>query len=361
MDSLRVKTDYLVEGAILSQDIIGLTKRPIMTSKTILNKAHLEVLKAFLVTEVTVEKTLINGMPFKPKESIDSKSKGKETNGSSFITDYLKVVQSYKKLFKNWQAESTIDVSKVRDLIVPLFNKVMKKPSELFLLHHYSTKEDYLYHHAIAVGLLSGYLTKKLNYKQADVSQIVIAGSLVDCGMAKIPSRILEKKTSLTSHEFNEIKKHPIYSVQMIQDSSFLRDAMKHAILQHHERLDGSGYPAGKKGQAPSEFSRIVAVADVYHAMTSERNYRSKQSPFKVMEMILHDDFGKFDIGVVKTLLSGIATLSMGSKVKLSNGYTAEIIFIEPNAPTRPMVKVQEDGEIIHLGKNREIFIEAIL
>lgn len=358
---MLVKTDYLVEGTILSQDVIGLTKRPIMTSKTILNKAHIEVLKAFLVTDVNVEKTLINGMPFKPKEFIDSKGKGQETDGSSFITDYLKAVQSYKKLFRNWQVESTVDVAKVRGLILPLFNKVMKKPSELFLLHHYSTKEDYLYHHAISVGLLSGYLTKKLNYQQADALQIATAGCLVDCGMAKIPNRILEKKTSLTSHEFNEIKKHPIYSVQMIQNSSLLRDVMKHAVLQHHERLDGSGYPSGKRGQAPSEFSMIVAVSDVYHAMTSERNHRSKQSPFKVMEMILHDDFGKFDIGVVKALLSGIATLSIGSKVKLSNGYNAEIIFVEPNAPTRPLVKMQEDGAILNLGINREIFIEAIL
>ncbi|MDQ0220928.1 HD-GYP domain-containing protein (c-di-GMP phosphodiesterase class II) [Peribacillus cavernae] len=358
---MRVKTDDLVEGTILAKDIPGLANRPIMASKTIINHDRLEVLKAFLIAEVSVEKTLINGLPFVPKEMIEDEEEEKEADDSHFISAYLRTVQSYKKLFRNWQAGSSIEVSKVRELIIPLFNKVMQNQSQLFLLHHYSTKADYLFHHAISVGLISGYLAKNLNYEQGDMFQIVMAGCLVDCGMAKVPPTILEKKTSLSSEEFEEVKRHPIYSLQMLQNSPLLKEAVKYAILQHHERLDGSGYPSGRRGQSPHAFSRIVAVADVYHAMTSERNYRIKQSPFKVMEMILQDDFGKFDISAVKTLLSGITNFSIGSKVKLSNGYTAEIIFIESNGPTRPMVKLLDTGEIIHLGKNREIFIEEAL
>ncbi|RFU62539.1 HD-GYP domain-containing protein [Peribacillus glennii] len=332
-----------------------------MAGKTILNHHLLEVLKAFLVTDVSVEKTLINGMPFVPKEVIDQEGEENESIGTGFIPSYLKAVQSYKNLFKNWQAGSPMDISKVRELIIPLFNKAMENPSALFLLHHYSTAADYLYHHAISVGLLSGYLARKSNFEQGDVLQITMAGCLVDCGMAKISPKILEKKTSLTTDEFNEVKPHPLYSLQMLQNSSILKEAVKYAILQHHERLDGSGYPSGKKGEALHTFSRIVAVADVFHAMTSERNYRKKQSPFKVAEMILQDDFGKFDISVVKTLLSGITNYSIGNNVKLSNGYIAEIIFVESHAPTRPMVKMKDSGEILHLGKNRELFIEEIL
>ena len=77
---------------------------------------------------------------------------------------------------------------------------------------------------------------------------------------------------------------------------------MKLAILQHHERLDGSGYPRGDKMEQISVFSQILAVADVFHAMTSERIYRSKESPFKVIELIKEEEFGKFDIKVVQAL-----------------------------------------------------------
>lgn len=89
--------------------------------------------------------------------------------------------------------------------------------------------------------------------------------------------------------------------------------------------------------------------------MTSERAYRKKQSPFKVLEMIFHDDFGKFDFAVVKTLLSSFANFSMGSRGKLNNGFISEIIFIDAGSQTRPVIKVMDSGQIINLGINREI------
>ncbi|WP_340452308.1 HD-GYP domain-containing protein [Peribacillus butanolivorans] len=147
----------------------------------------------------------------------------------------------------------------------------------------------------------------------------------------------------------------------MIKDSSIIKDSVKLAILEHHGRLDGTGYPQTIKTKSMHVFSKIIAVADVFHAMTSERLYRKKQSPFKVMEMILHDDFGKFDLAVVKTLLSELANFSIGSKVKLNNGSIAEIVFIDPSSQTRPLVKVVDNEQIINLGINRELYIEEIL
>ncbi|OIK05394.1 HD-GYP domain, c-di-GMP phosphodiesterase class II (or its inactivated variant) [Bacillus sp. OV322] len=357
---MRVKTHYLEEGCILSKDVIGMTKRPIITKKTIITNEMLEVLQAFLVTDVSVEKTLIDGSWFSPKEIIDEESE-EEGSDSTFLTQYLKAVQAYKKLFKNWQAGSIADVAKVRSIIIPLFEKFLENPQELVSLHHYCSKEDYLYHHAISMGIICGFIAKKMNYELADIMQITMGGCLADCGMAKIPPKILDKKTSLTSEEYEEIRKHPIYSLRMLQNTPILKETVKYAIVQHHERLDGSGYPAGRNGKEPHSFSRIVAVADVYHAMTSERIYRNKQSPFKVMEMILQDDFGKFDITVVKTLLECVTTYTIGSRVRLSNGYTAEIIFIDAHSQTRPLVKAADSGEIINLGKTRELFIEEIL
>jgi HD-GYP domain-containing protein (c-di-GMP phosphodiesterase class II) len=200
-----------------------------------------------------------------------------------------------------------------------------------------------------------------MNYQLADVYQVTTAGCLADCGMAKISNKILTKKSELTFEENEEIYKHPLYSYQFIHSSPILKDSVKMAILEHHERIDGSGYFQRKKGEAIHIFSRIIAVADVYHAMTSERIYRKKQSPFKVMEMIMHDDFGKFDIRIVRSLLAGLTNFSIGGRVKLNNGHIAEIIFIDNNSPTRPLVKVINDGEIINLSTTRDLFIEEII
>lgn len=359
--TMRVKTHYLVEGCILSKDIVGRIGNPIINKKTILNTEMLDVLNAFLVSEVSVEKIKIDGQQYHPREVIDEESEEDLKEEPSFISDYLKAVQTYKQYFKNWQAGSKVEVAKIREIMIPLLEKALNNPSVIFSLHHYCTKEDYLYHHAISVGLISGYIAQKKRFDLGDVTQITLAGCLVDCGMAKISPSILEKKTVLTSQEYEEVRKHPLYSLRMLQSTTILKETVKYAILQHHERLDGSGYPKGKYGTAPHSFSRVVSVADVYHAMTSERSYRKKQSPFKVMEMILHDDFGKFDISVIKILLAGIANYAIGSKVRLSNGATAEIIFIDENAQTRPLVKLLDSNELLHLDRNRELFIEEIM
>lgn len=360
MNSLRVKTEYLQDGCILAKDVLGLTKNPIVNKNTILTLDLIEVLQAFLITEVSVEDVLINGKPFIPKEIIDNEA-DHIIEELSFMSQYLTTVQKYKSLFLNWQAGTPVDVTSVRKIMLPLFEKAMEEPAGILGLHHYCKKEDYLYHHAVSIGLLSGYIAKKLNFEQKDILQIVLAGSLCDCGMAKLPPKIMIKKSVLDVNEFEEVKRHPIYSLNMVQSSSFLKEEAKLALLQHHERLDGEGYPLGQKREKMHEFSRILAVADVYHAMTSERVYRKKHSPFKVLEMILYEDFGKFDIAVVNALVAGITHFSIGSKVKLSNGFTAEVLFIESNAPTRPMVRVIESEEILQLEKNRKLFIEEIL
>ena len=98
-----------------------------------------------------------------------------------------------------------------------------------------------------------------------------------------------------------------------------------------------------------SVFSQILAVADVFHAMTSERIHRSKESPFKVIEMIKEEEFGKFDIKVVQALLDLVGNLSIGTKVLLTNGEVGEVIFVHRDARLRPMVKKSVDGSILDL------------
>ena len=156
--------------------------------------------------------------------------------------------------------------------------------------------------------------------------------------MAKLPLRLLNKRESLTADDYKKIHAHPIFSYKMIKDSSIIKDSVKVAVLEHHGRIDGTGYPKRLKTKPMNLFSKIIAVADVFH-----------------------DDFGKFDIAVVKTLLSSFANFSIGSRVKLNNGFIAEIIFIDAGSQTRPVIKVMDSEQIINLGINRELYIEEIL
>lgn len=370
MVQVRVKVENLLEGCILSEDVNCRTNRPIIPKNTILKNDLIEILHAFLIKDVQVKNTLVNGEPFIPSEVLEDKqeveeSQARETQSKDTqvgLSEYfLEAVKEYKKEFRVWQSGIHVDIIKVREIILRLIEKAESRSSEVFTLHHYSTKEEYLYQHSIAVGLLSGLIGKKLNYNKGDIIQLALAGCLSDCGMAKIKDGIINKTSTLTYSEFEEIKKHPIYSYQMIQNSSLIRESVKVSIIQHHERLDGSGYPFGEKDQRIHPFAKIIAVADTFHAMTSERQYRNKQSPFKVLEMMIQDNFGKFDLIAIKALRTELMNLSIGNKVKLSNGQIAEIVFMDDKSPTRPLIKLMETEDIIHLGKFRDLYIEEIL
>ncbi|MBB3908174.1 HD-GYP domain-containing protein [Anoxybacteroides rupiense] len=361
---IRVKINQLQEGCILAADVIGKTKKTIIPKNTVLTPLLLNVLEKFLIEDVYVEPVLANGQPFRPLEIIEVKKESDEQNNEStedIMALYLKAVQRYKKAFQSWQSGSPIDVGEIRSIIIPLLDRFIDNRTELLTLYRYTTKEDYLYHHAVCIGLLSGFLGKHLNYGKGACYQIALAGILCDCGMAKINEKIIMKKSALTAEEYKEVKEHTILGYKMVQKIPVLQEGVKLAVLQHHERNDGSGYPFGINDKQIHPYSKIVSVADVYHAMVSERLYRKKESPFKALEQIQVDNFGKLSMEVIQILLNHLTMFLVGTKVKLSNGEMAEIVFVQREEPTRPIVKTVDGNEFISLSEQRHLFIEEVI
>lgn len=352
-------------GILLKEDVYGKTKYPIMRKDTELSLEHIEVLQAFGVQRVKVEERVT-------QKDIPESEMSSSMNAADILEnipvsmyqlrkEYNEAVRSYNKEFSYWRAGQRPDVPKVRGFIIPLLEKFIKQKQMLTMLNDFSNPEEYIYHHSVAVGILAAAISNQMGYEKGDALQLGLAGALADCGMVKIAPSILEKTAFLTKEEYNEVKKHTLFSVKMIQDTPLLRQDMKLAILQHHERLDGSGYPRGEKMDTISVFSQILAVADVFHAMTSERLYRVKHSPYKVIEMIKEEEFGKFDIKVVEALHRLVGNLSIGTRVKLTDGEVGEIMFIHRDTPLRPMVKKEADGVLIDLATHRGIAISKII
>lgn len=359
METIKVPISELRLGRVISEDIFSNTQYPILFKDTTITYEHLHVFNAFNISKVPVYKEALNE---KLTEVVDeSHSAAQPEVILTFKTIYFNAVEQFKREFKNWEAGAKVDIAKARAIILPLIEIVLEDRTIIFDLNEYSNPKDYLYHHCIATGMISAVIAQKLNYDRGLTLQIAIGGLLADCGMAKIHPRIRDKKTTLTEQEFNEVQKHPVYSFNMIKDLSILKETMKEAIFQHHERLNGSGYPKGEKIANISIFAQIIAVADVFHAMTCERLYRSKQSSFKVIEMINESEFGKFDIKVVRALIDIVADLPIGTIIELSNLERGEVMFVNKFAPTRPLIKLNGTGEIFDLGKNRTFYISRII
>ncbi|WP_404450753.1 HD-GYP domain-containing protein [Virgibacillus necropolis] len=364
---MRVEPSQLVPGCMLLHDVKGKSNRAIIPKNTVLTEEHIMILEKFFITYVDVGSKLSDGKTFTPnivQKKKESKKRVEPTNDVSklsFADHYQFVVQSYKKLFTSWQNNIQVDMPAVRKLVMPLFERIDRDDADVFTLHQFNTKNDYMYHHSVSVSIIAAYLGKKMGFSSGDWIQIGFAGFLSDCGMAKVSPSILNKKTSLSVEEINELKNHPSYSYRMVEHIPTITQIVKLAILQHHERIDGSGYPFGLQKEKIHTYSRIIAVSDIYHAMTCDRLYQPKQSPFQVVEELSRVKYTDFDYQVVDTFTKSLANFSIGTKVRLSNGQAGEIVFVEDKFPTRPMIQLCQSEEILTLKNNTSIYIEEII
>ncbi|MCC2250131.1 MAG: HD-GYP domain-containing protein [Bacillota bacterium] len=366
---MQVSPLHLIPGCVLMKDVEGKTSRPIIPKQTVLTEQHIVVLQKFLVKTVHVSPKLADGSEYQPKEEEMQQRKSdlletnlrEETSSLPFAAHYQLAVKQYKALFVSWQNGSAIDITQVRKLIIPLLGRMKDISQAIYTIHHYATREDYFFHHNVAVAILSAYLGYKTGYAKGEWLQVGLAGFLSDCGMARIDPAIVKKHHFLTTEDLLEVKKHPTYSYRLTEKLPTIKQAVKQAVLQHHERMDGSGYPLGLSKGKIHRYARIVAVCDMYHAMICDRLYKEKQSPFKVMEKLRQEQFSKLDPDVVHTFVQGITNFPVGTKVKLSNAMIGEIVFTDANKPTRPMIRLQDNDDIMALQNHPTVYIEEIL
>lgn len=202
--------------------------------------------------------------------------------------------------------------------------------------------DKYTYTHSINVGLLSMLIGKWMKYGENMTESLLLAGLLHDIGKMKIDPAILNKPEALSLSEFEEIKNHPRYSYEMLQHRNEISMDVKVGILMHHERIDGSGYPYAIYNENINDIAKILAVADVYDAMMSERPYKKKHSPFEVMQLMQEGAFGKLDTKILLTFLTNVANYYVGVYVLLSTGEVGQVVAINPICVYRPIIKVKE-------------------
>lgn len=363
---MRVKPSQLIPGCILLQEVKGKSNKPLVPKNTVLEEKHITFLGKFLISSVEVSSKLADGKVFQPKEIIEGVSvnrehkKEKQHENLSFKNHYDHAVHMYKKEFEKWQNGMPVDMAVLRKHILPLLERINEIEEEVYLLHRYSKRKDYFYYHSVALGVLSAYLGKKMGFKKGEWLQIGIAGLLSDSGMAKLDPAILLKEHPLTMDELNEIKKHPAYAYRLVENTPTITQGVKIAVLQHHERLDGSGYPLGLRKGRIHRFARIIALCDMYNQMTSEHSCKEKKSPYKAIEALQKEKYTKLDPEVVNAFIDSLVRFSIGTKVKLSNQFTGEIVFIDHDEPARPIVRLQ-DGQILSLQQEQSIFIEEVI
>ena len=201
--------------------------------------------------------------------------------------------------------------------------------------------DNYTYYHSVNVGVLSIVMGVALGMNRSSLYRLGLGALLHDIGKVFIGKDIIGKSDALTPEEYEEVKKHPVLGYDYLSNANLdLPASGLIGILQHHERNDGSGYPEGLTGDQIHKFSRIIAISDVYDAMTSDRPYRSAMMPSEVMEYLMGGAGTLFDPDFVYEFTRKIAVFPLGTCVLLSNGLTAIVVENYEDCCLRPKVKI---------------------
>jgi putative nucleotidyltransferase with HDIG domain len=287
---------------------------------------------------------------------------GIELSMSDFETDQQTLIRvadvSYEELngfFGEARNNKVILVEGIRENIVPMLKETISAGSLIPFLLHLHTKDDATCRHSIAVGAISVMMGRWLNRPEEELNELLTAALLHDIGKLRVPEYILNKPGKLTPDEFVEMQKHTLLGYEMLRQTNDISERSAVTALQHHERVDGSGYPYGITGEHHEPFSRIVAIADVFHAMSSKRVYKEKLQFHHVIREMHQETFGRFDASIALVFITKMMEILIGAEVTLTNGERAVVISLNPADPINPLV--QASGMFIDLSKNPELNI----
>jgi HD-GYP domain-containing protein (c-di-GMP phosphodiesterase class II) len=316
-----------------------------------LSQAHIRSIHRLNISGIYIEDEISQGIDLDP--IIDEKTK-------------LKFAKEVKKMLLGVEKRIPTNDSSMQDIIKKLIEQVSTRTSCIINMLDLKDYDNYTFQHSINVCILSIIIGVKKNLAYRDLYNLAIAAVYHDVGKMKVDPEIINKKGTLTDEEFVAVKKHPELGIEYLKGFDFLNRDIELGVAQHHERYDGSGYPLGLKNRGICLFARIIALADVFDAITSERSYKKALLPSEAIEYIMGNANQHFDFEVVHIFLNNVAVYPKGITVLLSNGMKGIVSETFEGFTTRPTVKVIPDESdipsyYINLRENHDITIVDII
>lgn len=356
MPKKYIMIDGLVPGMIVADDVININGQLIIKKGSILTDDVISKLESARIFDIPID-------DINDEYEQDSTSYYENLKDSgeflSFKTDYLSVMNNTKETFNHVKAlNGPLDVDETISGIIDLLKKGESNLHIFDMLHVMRELNDIIYVHSVNVALISNILGQWLELPADDIKVLTAAALLHDIGKTQIPKEILTKPEKLSADEIQLLHTHTTLGYDILKDKQ-LDQRIKDVALMHHERCDGTGYPSHLSYQDISPFAKIVAIADVYDAMTASRSYREPMCAFKVIETFENQGLSQYDPGYILTFMENIVSSYVNTDVLLSDGREAEIVFINRQRLSRPMVRCGKD--FIDLTKTPNLKIDSLI
>ncbi len=338
-EMMKINVEELESGMIVAENIIEPgSERVLLLKDTILDSVMIFNLKErYNIDTVYIKKTFsASTVSDEMRAEINihqSLSTLKEVFGDDDgapITEFTNEASQHIKNVTN-------------DLITSLY----ADDNILLKMHQLQSYDDYTYKHCLRVAMMSVTIGKSLGLPENKMHDLCEAALLHDLGKRTIDVDIIRKPGRLTDSEFAAVKKHPQNGYLLLRKNGRYTEEIMNAVLMHHEKYDGTGYPLGLKGEQITYLARIITVADVYDALTSNRPYRQPWSVAEAEEFMMGGANTHFDYDIILAFLNAFAPFPVGSTVLLSDGRKATVVSNNTNV-LRPVIKT-EDEETIDL------------
>ncbi|GLX65682.1 HD-GYP domain-containing protein [Paenibacillus glycanilyticus] len=353
---MRLHISDLKEGDILLKDTFNGYGLHVLSKSTVLTHKDIAKLFQHQVDYVDIEDRRTTEQP--DHRTLENSVHPKWL--PNVRPDYENAVKGFQDLFLKATAGGVVNQDEVAAAFSPLLKNFQMERDVVSMLLLLNTADDYTYQHSVQVGMLSYYLASWLGYTELEALEISKAGYLHDIGKSRISSSILDKPAKLTEQEFEEVKKHTLYGHEIIQQSFHDQsEFLSVSALQHHERIDGSGYPYGLHGDEIHPVAKIIAVVDIYSAMISERVYKKKRDLFYVLKELYKMSFNELDARTTHTFIKHMIPNFIGKKAVLESGEVGTIIMTHPTEFFRPLIQIGE--QFIDLTVDRDYEIKAII
>lgn len=325
-----VKVSESIIGCFLGDDVYNTRGNMIVPVDTFITEHIVKKLQKFKIEKVFIYgANAIHGDSYLQDTTINEVQK-------KFITD----VNVAKNMIKELSAGRELDIEKVEDISEHIYSKVNEGNSLLDCINSIKVADEYTYAHLINVSVYSVLLAKWMGLNDSQMKEVAMAGLLHDVGKTQIPPEILNKRGPLSDEEFEIMKGHAILSYQIIKNNPEISMEVKRAVIMHHEKEDGTGYPFGIKGNQKNLYSKIITVADIFDAITSEKVYKQRQTPFEAFKEMEKIGYDTVDPKVMVTLLNNMPNCFIGSKVKMENGDIGEVVYVPNQCAYAPLIKV---------------------
>lgn len=347
-----ISSRMLQEGMVIDQSILDSTGRILVARKTVLDDYIINSLRKLNITGVYIregeEEQEIETKNISPAtlKTIEREMKNDRVKVTLSESVKERVATGMQFMFNNPKDAEMMNAA--NSISGELMKAISQNDAIAVDISALKVSDEYTFKHSVDVASIAMIMAKQCNMSDKSVYQIGLAGLLHDLGKSEIPNEILNKPGRLTDEEFAVIKKHPIYGYNLIKDKTELSPEILLGVLQHHEKINGKGYPMGVTDNKLTPFARLLSIADIYDALVTERPYKKGFTPRDSVEMIMAMT-GELDIKFIKVFMESVILYPVDSYVKLSNGELGKVVENVVGYPTRPKVVGLTTGKVYNL------------